>query len=48
MLDREQIEGFDWDEGNVGKSIDKHQVSQGEVDQGDFRKAHASQGTNAL
>jgi uncharacterized DUF497 family protein len=33
MVDLERIEGFDWDEGNARKSIEKHQVSQGEAEQ---------------
>jgi uncharacterized DUF497 family protein len=33
MLDLEQIEGFDWDEGNQRKSRDKHGVSQAEAEQ---------------
>ncbi len=33
MVDLARIEGFDWDEGNARKSIDKHQVSQGEAEQ---------------
>jgi uncharacterized DUF497 family protein len=33
MLDWDQIEGFDWDEGNARKSVEKHQVSQGEAEQ---------------
>jgi uncharacterized DUF497 family protein len=33
MVDLEQIEGFDWDEGNARKSVEKHQVSQGEAEQ---------------
>jgi uncharacterized protein len=28
-----QIEGFDWDEGNARKSVEKHDVSQGEAEQ---------------
>jgi uncharacterized protein len=32
-MDLEQIEGFDWDEGNVRKSVEKHHVSQGEAEQ---------------
>ncbi len=33
MLDLDQIEGFDWDEGNARKSAEKHQVSQSEAEQ---------------
>ena len=33
MLDLERIEGFDWDEGNVLKSVEKHRVSRGEAEQ---------------
>jgi uncharacterized DUF497 family protein len=33
MLDLGQIEGFDWDEGNARKSVEKHDVSQGEAEQ---------------
>ncbi|HYC64697.1 MAG TPA: BrnT family toxin [Reyranellaceae bacterium] len=33
MIDFERIEGFDWDEGNARKSVDKHGVSQGEAEQ---------------
>jgi hypothetical protein len=33
MLDWQQIEGFDWDEGNARKSLEKHQVGQGEAEQ---------------
>jgi len=33
MVDLEQIEGFDWDEGNARKSVEKHHVSQGEAEQ---------------
>jgi uncharacterized protein len=33
MLDLADIEGFDWDEGNSRKSIDKHHVSQAEAEQ---------------
>jgi uncharacterized DUF497 family protein len=33
MLDLERIEGFDWNEGNAVKSVEKHQVSQGEAEQ---------------
>ena len=34
MIDWRQIEGFDWDEGNARKSVEKkHQVSQSEAEQ---------------
>ena len=33
MLDLPQVEGFDWDEGNARKSVEKHDVSQGEAEQ---------------
>jgi uncharacterized protein len=33
MIDWEQIEGFDWDEGNRRKSTDKHGVGQSEAEQ---------------
>jgi uncharacterized protein len=33
MSDLSQIEGFEWDEGNSRKSIDKHAVSQTEAEQ---------------
>ena len=33
MLDLTRIEGFDWDEGNSRKSVEKHDVSQGEAEQ---------------
>jgi len=33
MVDLERIEGFDWDEGNARKSVEKHQVGQGEAEQ---------------
>lgn len=33
MLNLERIEGFDWDEGNVHKNVEKHQVSRGEAEQ---------------
>ena len=33
MIDLEQIEGFDWDDGNARKSVEKHLVSQGEAEQ---------------
>ncbi len=33
MIDFSRIEGFDWDEGNSRKSVEKHQVSQAEAEQ---------------
>lgn len=33
MIDWNQVEGFDWDEGNSRKSTDKHGVSQPEAEQ---------------
>jgi uncharacterized DUF497 family protein len=33
MLDLVQVEGFDWDEGNSRKSVEKHDVSQAEAEQ---------------
>jgi uncharacterized protein len=33
MLDLSTIEGFDWDDGNSRKSLDKHGVSQAEAEQ---------------
>ena len=33
MFDLLQIEGFDWDEGNSRKSVDKRDVSQAEAEQ---------------
>lgn len=33
MIDLAGIEGFDWDEGNARKSLDKHDVSQAEAEQ---------------
>ena len=33
MIDWTRIEGFDWDEGNRRKSVDKHDVSQAEAEQ---------------
>jgi uncharacterized protein len=33
MLDLAQIEGFDWNEGNSRKSVEKHDVSQAEAEQ---------------
>ena len=33
MIDWARIEGFDWDDGNRRKSVDKHDVSQTEAEQ---------------
>jgi len=33
MVDLTQIEGFDWDEGNERKSLEKHSVNQSEAEQ---------------
>ena len=33
MIDWTQIVGFDWDEGNARKSVEKHDVSQPEAEQ---------------
>jgi uncharacterized DUF497 family protein len=33
MIDLSKIEGFDWDEGNRRKSVEKHAVGQGEAEQ---------------
>jgi uncharacterized protein len=33
MLDLSTIEGFDWDDGNSRKSLDKHGLSQAEAEQ---------------
>ena len=33
MLDLSQIEGFEWDHGNARKSVEKHDVGQGEAEQ---------------
>jgi uncharacterized DUF497 family protein len=33
MIDWRKITGFDWDLGNVRKSLDKHDVSQAEAEQ---------------
>jgi uncharacterized protein len=32
MIALDRIEGFDWDEGNARKSIEKHHVSQSEAE----------------
>jgi uncharacterized DUF497 family protein len=33
MINWTKIEGFDWDEGNARKSVDKHNVAQAEAEQ---------------
>ena len=33
LLDLARIEGFDWDQGNSRKSVEKHDVSQAEAEQ---------------
>lgn len=33
MIDWGRVEGFDWDEGNSRKSVDKHGVSQAEAEE---------------
>lgn len=33
MIDHDRIVGFDWDEGNRRKSVDKHDVTQAEAEQ---------------
>lgn len=33
MIELERIDGFEWDDGNVRKSADKHGVSQSEAEQ---------------
>lgn len=33
MLDLAAIEGFDWDDGNSRRSLDKHDVNQAEAEQ---------------
>ena len=33
MIDWHQVTGFDWDDGNPRKSVDKHSVSQAEAEQ---------------
>jgi uncharacterized DUF497 family protein len=39
MIDWKRVEGFDWDEGNSRKSVDKHGVSQAEAEQVFFNDA---------
>jgi uncharacterized DUF497 family protein len=33
MIDFGRIDGFEWDEGNARKSVDKHNVTQAEAEQ---------------
>ena len=33
MIDWSLVEGFDWDDGNRRKNLDKHAVEQGEAEQ---------------
>jgi uncharacterized DUF497 family protein len=33
MLELDEMEGFEWDDGNARKSVDKHGVSQAEAEQ---------------
>jgi uncharacterized protein len=33
MIDWARVEGFDWDDGNSRKSVDKHGVTQAEAEQ---------------
>lgn len=33
MIDLARIEGFDWDDGNSRKNVDKHSVGQAEAEQ---------------
>jgi uncharacterized protein len=33
MIDWQAIQGFDWDDGNARKSIEKHSVGQAEAEQ---------------
>lgn len=38
MIDWARIEGFDWDDGNARKSVEKHDVSQAEAEQAFFNE----------
>jgi uncharacterized DUF497 family protein len=38
VLVLEEITGFDWDDGNARKSVDKHGVSQAEAEQAFFNQ----------
>ena len=58
MTDLDQIAGFDWDDGNIRKSADKHDVSQAEAESiffndpliviGDAKHSETEQRFNAL
>ncbi|HXQ07361.1 MAG TPA: BrnT family toxin [Bradyrhizobium sp.] len=58
MMDLDQIAGFDWDDGNIRKSADKHDVSQAEAESiffnnpliviGDAKHSETEQRFNAL
>ena len=58
MIDRDQISGFEWDDGNIRKSADKHDVSQAEAESiffndpliiiGDAKHSETEQRFNAL
>lgn len=38
MIDWARLAGFDWDEGNARKSVNKHRVSQSEAEQAFFNQ----------
>jgi uncharacterized DUF497 family protein len=38
VIEFDRIHGFDWDEGNSRKSVDKHGVSQAEAEQAFFNE----------
>jgi hypothetical protein len=38
MIDWTRVEGFDWDEGNSRKSVDKHDVTRAEAEQAFFNE----------
>ncbi len=38
MIDLRQVKGFDWDQGNSRKSVDKHEVGQSESEQVFFNR----------
>jgi uncharacterized DUF497 family protein len=58
MIDLDQIAGFDWDDDNIRKSADKHDVSQAEAESiffndpliviGDAKHSETEQRFNAL
>ncbi len=58
MIDLDQIAGFEWDDGNIRKSADKHDVSQAEAESiffndpliiiGDAKHSETEQRFNAL